>query len=142
MPLTNSTVNIQNLKTLVGTTMVDSELAFFVVAGKQVVDENLLGSALSQSMIDLIATYLSAHFFVLSVEGGGRTYVRAGQSETRFKTSGGAATYGFMATRFGQSACGMDSTGSLARLSAAIPVKFDVQSFSAVRTSKPIGVAS
>lgn len=128
-------VTAADLRSLTGSTRTDGELALFLQQGQLVVDEFLADSGLSATVKNSIALYLSGHYYVLSVEGGGITYARAGQSEERYKSFGydGIA---FMTTRFGQMACGLDVTGKLVEMSSKDKVQFAFESFSATR-SKP-----
>lgn len=124
-----------DLRLLTGTTKTDPELALFMTNGQLVVDEFLADSGLSTNIKNTIALYLAGHFYVLSVESGGITYAKTGQSEERYKSFGYDA-HGFMTTRFGQEACTLDITGRLRIMSNKDKVAFGFESFSAPR-SKP-----
>ncbi len=126
------------LRALTGSTRTDAELALFMQQGQLVVDENLVGkTTLSTASLDSIALYLSGHFYVLSVEGGGITYARAGQSEERYK-SFGYETYGFMTTRFGQMACAFDTSGLLTKMSTKNVVVFEAEAYTNYKAPKTI----
>lgn len=122
-------VDGNSLRSLVGTSETDIELALFMTQGQLVVDEYLSDSSLSTSVKDSIALYLAGHFYVLSRESGGITYARVGQSEEKYR-SVASDKVGFLTTRFGQTACALDSTGVLASKSAqtATSFMFDVVS--------------
>lgn len=134
MPVTGD-----NLRALTGTTRLDVELALFMQQGQLVVDEQLIGRtnpALSPATLNSIALYLSGHFYVLSVEGGGITYARSGMSEERYK-SFGYDTYGFMTTRFGQMACALDTSGILAKMSTKNVVVFELEAYTNRKAPPP-----
>lgn len=128
-------VSAADLRALTGSTKTDTELALFLSQGQLVVDEFLVDSGLTDAVKNSIALYLSGHYYVLSVEGGGITYARAGQSEERYK-SFGFDIAGFGTTRFGTMAIAMDVTGKLMEMSSKTKTGFGFESFSAPR-SKP-----
>jgi hypothetical protein len=136
MPVTG-----QQLRDLTGSTRLDGELSLFLQQAQLVVDEELPLTAFSPSRLNSIALYLAGHFYVLSVESGGITYARAGQSEERYK-SFGYDTYGFMTTRFGQMACALDVTGTLTAMSEKRLIPFEFESYTNAKApSKPVDVA-
>jgi hypothetical protein len=136
MPVTG-----QQLRDLTGSTRLDGELSLFLQQAQLVVDEELPLTAFSSSRLNSIALYLAGHFYVLSVESGGITYARAGQSEERYK-SFGYDTYGFMTTRFGQMACALDVTGTLTAMSEKRLIPFEFESYTNAKApSKPVDVA-
>jgi hypothetical protein len=124
-----------DLRALTGSKKTDTELALFLSMGQRATDTFLGDSGLHPDILSDIALNLCGHYYVLSVEGGGITYSRTGQSEAKYK-SFGYDTIGFATTRFGQMACGLDTTGKLMEMSAKNKVGFMFASHSAVR-SKP-----
>lgn len=109
-------------------------MTMFVNAANLVVTEHLGPTTLTTPMKDLITLYLAGHFYVMSIEVGGITYVRAGQSEEKYKSYGYDA-HGFMTSRFGQQACTLDNTGTLLILSKKDKVPFQFESYSAQRAN-------
>lgn len=127
-------VTVAELKALTGSEKPDGELTLFVNQAALVVSSFLSGTTLDASILASVELYMAGHFYVLSVEGGGITYTRAGQSEHRFKTYGYDA-HGFMSTRFGQMACTLDTTGTLLAASKKDKVPLSVESISPYRPS-------
>jgi hypothetical protein len=116
-------LTIDSLKKLTNATEDDTILGGFVLAAQIVIDTHLTNKGLADNILTLIGNYLSAHFYTISIEGGGITYRRVGTSEERYKTFGYDAV-GYMATRFGQTACTFDSTDTLKGLSKKDGFKF------------------
>lgn len=130
-------VTVAQLKQLTGSNRPDGELTLFVETGQLIVDNNFAQSNIPPNILDTIALYLSGHFYVLSVEGGGITYIRTGQSEERYK-SFGYETYGFMTTRFGQIACALDTTGILSKMSTKDVTIFEAESYTNRKAPAPL----
>lgn len=133
MPVTG-----QQLRELTGSIREDSELSLFLQQAQLIVDEELPIGA-SAARLNSIALYLAGHFYVLSIESGGITYARAGQSEERYK-SFGYDSYGFMTTRFGQMACTLDTTGTLTAMSEKRVVLFELESYTNAKAPKTVVV--
>ena len=91
----------------------EAEFDQYVVAANLVVDEDLAGAGLSQARLDLIATYMGAHFATVTFERGGLTRQKAGESADTYKT-GLDSDQGYLLTRFGQQAVALDTSGTLA----------------------------
>lgn len=91
------------------------DVAFFVTTANTVVDELLLSSGLTEATLKLIETFLAAHFYVLTNEGGARASETIGDATERYHNT---YTKGFGSTRFGQQALVLDTTGTLAEESA------------------------
>lgn len=99
-----------------------SEAAYLIVT------EDLAASGLSDTRLDSINLNLAAHFASVSVERGGLTYQRIGQSEERYQTLA-SDVWGLMATRFGQIAVQLDTTGTLAGLTGKpLKARFEIVS--------------
>ena len=79
------------------------------------VDEELVGSGLSEARLKQIETYLAAHFATLAIERGGIVRTTAGESAESYQTIK-SSLQGFNSTRFGQQAIALDSTGVLVAL--------------------------
>jgi hypothetical protein len=69
-------------------------------------------SVLTEGRLTLIEKYLAAHLFTVSVEHGGLTLQRIGETEERYQPSAGPQP-GLRGTRFGQLILGLDSTNLL-----------------------------
>jgi hypothetical protein len=67
---------------------------------------------LSEARIDVIAKYLAAHLYLLTVEKGGLTLEKVGDSSNMYATTKNGDA-GIGSTRFGQLALGMDTSGLL-----------------------------
>ena len=81
-----------------------------------IVTEDLSASGYSDDRLQQINLNLAAHFTTVSVERGGLTYQRIGQSEERYQLS--SSGYGLATTRFGQIVALLDTSGILAGMSA------------------------
>ena len=79
------------------------------------ITDNLQGTSLSTGALKSIELYLSAHFALITQERGGLTRQKVGDSED-FYQLWTSTKVGLMATRFGQQAVMLDTTGTLARL--------------------------
>src|SRR5689334_10376903 len=90
----------------------DSDLQPFLDAAALVRSEDLAGSGLSSNRLDQIELYLAAHFAVLSLENGGVTQSRYGQSSESYRTPD-SKEVGLNATRFGQLVLSLDTSGVL-----------------------------
>lgn len=85
----------------------------FVSAAELVVAEDLAQADLSDARKELITKYLAAHFAIVSLERGGLTRQKVGESADTYKT-GLDSDQGFLLTRFGQQAISLDTSGTLA----------------------------
>ena len=91
----------------------DAAVAEFIAAAELVVSEDLKGKGLSDARLELITKYLAAHFAIVSLERGGLTRQKVGESADSYKT-GLDSDQGFLLTRFGQQAVSLDTSGTLA----------------------------
>lgn len=83
-------------------------------AAKLIVGEDLSNKGLSDERLNLIATYLAAHFITIAVERGGLLSTKTGDAEDSFVRPFGEA---LSANRFGQQVLFLDTTGIMANKS-------------------------
>lgn len=95
-----------------------SDLTPFVTVADLLVQENLSGKGLSRARLVQIELYLAAHFALVTLERGGLTRRKIGDSED-FYQAWTNSEIGFAATRFGQQASLLDTSGTLAQLGTA-----------------------
>lgn len=98
-----------------------------VIADAEVIVDSLLtGKGVSAPITKLIVKNMTAHLAVLSVERGGFTAQKKGESEDKYVTPN-SANQGLRSTRFGQMAIQLDPTGSLASMgNTRLPALFRV----------------
>lgn len=94
------------------------DLAFFIGAADILVTEELANQGLSVNRLKQIELYLAAHFAVITLERGGLTRQRMGDSEDFYQLWTNNKI-GLQATRFGQQAIVLDTSGTLAQLGTA-----------------------
>jgi len=92
----------------------------FVDIADLIITEDLSTSGLSSARLTQIELYLAAHFAVVTYERGGLTSQKLGEGEERYNAP--KATDGLSATRFGQQAVMLDTSGTLSKM-ASKPVK-------------------
>ena len=80
------------------------------------VDEQLLGKGLSAPMLRQIELYLAAHFASIMYTDGTLATQEVGEARERYHN---IYKQGLQSTRYGQQAILLDTTGTLADLSAA-----------------------
>lgn len=90
-------------------------LEVFMAIASQTVDALLISSGLSAEVLKLVETFLAAHFYTLTKERGTLASQTMGDATDRFHN---VYTKGFGATRFGQQALVLDTSGTLASESA------------------------
>jgi len=96
----------------------------FISAASIVVTEELTGVGLSAARLDLITLYLAAHFCSITEEQGGLLASKVGDTqENYFNISPREPLKGFQMTRYGQQALALDTSGTLASLSANAGMK-------------------
>lgn len=88
-------------------------LAPFLSAAELVVTEDLANASLSPERKELIVNFLAAHFATVSLEKGGLTQQKTGESSEMYKM-GSVSDRGYLLTRFGQQAVALDTSGTLA----------------------------
>jgi hypothetical protein len=95
----------------------DGTLQAFINTADLIVTEELSTLGLSVARLTQIELYMAAHFATLLFERGGLTGSRTGESaDTYQKTPTNAV--GFLATRFGQQAVLLDTSGTLLAMSS------------------------
>lgn len=90
-----------------------ASVTLFITQANLLVEEELVGSSLSEERLALVETYLAAHFAALTNEKGSLASTELGDAKDRMHNVYGK---GFYATRFGQQAMMFDSTGKLTEL--------------------------
>lgn len=89
----------------------------FISTATTVVTEELAGKGLTDDRLNSIALYLAAHLAVLSEEKGGLKRSKLGDADDSYKIPGDK-DQGLASTRFGQVVMMLDTTGTLAGLTA------------------------
>ena len=108
-------VTVEDLKKILPTEAKDDDVSIFITNANLLVDEELLSQGVSESRLKLIELYLAAHFWIITSEKGGLTRQKIGDSEDFFQAWTNTEK-GLQATRYGQQASMMDTTGKLAAL--------------------------
>lgn len=110
--MTITTADVRNIFT---TAKLDSDIQPFVDYAALVVGEDLGSSGMSTARLDMITTYLAAHFLAFSVDGENNGLLKSMKmgdaSETYDVPSG---EFGYLSSRYGQMALALDSSGKLA----------------------------
>lgn len=105
-------VTAETVKEIISTQLTDDVVnTNHIITANIYVDEHLIASGLSDSMLERIELYLAAHYVALTEEGGGLTRDKLGDADTSFAN---VYDQGLKSTRFGQMALTLDSTGILA----------------------------
>jgi len=91
----------------------DGDLQPFIDGAALIVTENLASASLTATRKAMIELYLAAHLAVLSLEHGGITRSKAGESEDAYRFVS-SKMIGFASTHFGQLAMDLDTSGTLA----------------------------
>jgi len=105
-------VSAIEVKEVIGTNIVDSTIqGSFIDTAHVFVDTHLLSAGHSEEMLTKIELYLAAHFVALTEERGGLTGEKVGDASEFFSNVYKA---GFNATRYGQIALTLDTSGILA----------------------------
>jgi hypothetical protein len=87
----------------------DVDLAIFISNADLIVDEDLAGKGMTDSRLDLIRLYLSAHFAIISI--GELTMKKIGDATDDYVK---VRLYdGFRSSTFGQQAVALDTSGTL-----------------------------
>ena len=116
MPTSNTPTKLRNFADLPPVEVVpDANLQVYVDLAWLIRSEDLEGKGLSSDRLDSIELFLSAHYAILTYEKGGLTQQMVGQSEDRYQLIG-QKMYGLSATRFGQAAVSLDTSGTLVKL--------------------------
>jgi hypothetical protein len=99
----------------------------FLDTASLIVSEDLQGKGLSSSRLDEITIYLAAHFVAITEEKGGLRREKTGDAEDAYVTPTKVDS-GLAMTRYGQQALILDSSGTLAKISAGskLAARFEV----------------
>lgn len=89
------------------------DLTPFIETAHLLVNEELASSGMTNDRMAMVEKYLAAHFAIISLEKGGITRQKIGESEDYYQTWQNSSV-GLMASRFGQQAAMLDSSGTLA----------------------------
>lgn len=94
-----------------------SGVMLFIEQANVVVDEELLGSGLTDARLRLVELNLAAHYATVAIERGGLTLRRIGETEERYQATAQDAVK-LSSTRFGQQAISLDPTGKLSQMNS------------------------
>lgn len=98
-------------------TNVSTDVSLFKTLAEQIVTSKLQSKGLSEETLDAITLYFAAHLVVLSDEAGGLRRSKTGEADESYRVPGDK-DIGLASTRFGQMAMLLDSSGTLASMSA------------------------
>jgi len=112
-------VTDEQVKAIITTTR-DTEP--FIATAQLLVTEELSSSGHSASRLDQIVLYLAAHFVCITEELGGLKRSRLGEADDTYRQPADNET-GLSATRYGQQALILDSSGKLASIAAGRGLK-------------------
>lgn len=129
-------ITATELKQIYTTSISDGALQPFIDAANLLVNEELSASGLSDDRKKIIELYLAAHFTTITLEKGGLLRKKIGDAEEEYQAfnSRNIQVLGLTATRFGQQALLLDTSGKLGALSAK-PVKAQFKVVSTVPNS-------
>lgn len=114
-------VNDDEVKQVIDT---NRDTLLFISTANLVVNEHLVGLGFTDARLKLIELYLAAHYTALTEERGGLTKYKMGDATEEYMLEKGS---GFAATRYGQQAINLDTSGTLSTLSSkALPAEFRV----------------
>ena len=115
------TTTVEEVLELIKTTAENSTvLSSYIKTANVYVTANLATAGLSAAVLAEVELYLSAHFTAIVEEKGGLIKEMMGDSSDTYADK---FTKGLGLTRFGQMAMVLDTTGTLARLSANAGMK-------------------
>lgn len=104
----------------------DDDVQIYIDIAAVIRSEDLEGKSITPGRLDLIELNLAAHYAIVSREYGGLTAQTVGQSEERYHIISDKM-FGLGATRFGQQALALDTSGTLVTLaSSPLKAKFTV----------------
>ena len=90
-----------------------TDTSVFIGVANRYVDAHLLPEGLTEAELTDIELFLAAHFAALTVERGGLTSEKIGDTEESYANVYKA---GIHSTRYGQAAIALDTTGKLASM--------------------------
>jgi hypothetical protein len=102
----------------------------FITTAQLVVDEQLLTKGFSADRLDAITVYLAAHFVAIA-EPSSRsnlTSEKMGDASETYRVAIAKLGVGFNATPYGQQAIALDTSGTLAAMSAPTVLKAKINS--------------
>lgn len=124
------TVATATLRVLVQGTRSDTDDVLNVYIGMATrTVAQLLADKFSDEILSDIALQLAGHYWVLSRERGGMKFSKIGQSEESYQGVGNKTVVGFLSTRFGQAACALDTTGTLATAVKPDMTRLEIKSY-------------
>lgn len=91
----------------------DTVIQKFIANATSIVSGQLAGKGLTDSTLDLITTYVTAHLMVISQERGGLRRAKLGDVDESYVVPGDGS-FAWTASRFGQTAIALDTSGTLA----------------------------
>ena len=100
----------------------DRDTQPFINTATLIVTEELSGKGLSSDRLDAITLYLSAHFVCVTEERGGLRRSKLGDADESYVVPS-SNEVGFASTRYGQQAMILDTTGTLANVSAGAKLR-------------------
>lgn len=109
-------VSPQELKTYLGQSPNDdTDVTIFLDMASSLVDEELVGKGLSDNRLKYIELNLAAHYGILTIERGGLTRQKVGESEEGYRQDF-TSKPNLSMTRFGQQALALDTSGVLSKM--------------------------
>lgn len=121
------TVTVNDVKKIYPTT---ADLSGFLQTAQLIATDQLSDKGLSSGVIDEITIYLTAHFATGGLDKGGLKSKKVGEAVETYKVTGDYSL-GLSSTSYGQTAMLLDTSGTLAGLSAhaaKLPALFEVVS--------------
>lgn len=105
----------------------DLDTTPFIDVASTIVSEELGDKGLSSERLRIITLYLAAHFCCITVERGGLKRSKLGDADDSYNIPAEKDS-GFAFTRYGQMALVMDTSGTLAKMSAnkGLKAQFEV----------------
>lgn len=94
-----------------------SDTTPYITIADLIVTENLSASGLSAARLKEIERLLAAHFAVISLERGGISTEKVGESSESYFRGSNINMMGLRSTRFGQQAMVLDTSGVLSKMS-------------------------
>lgn len=99
----------------------------FIATADLVVQESLTGKGMTPTRLYQIELYLAAHFAYMSLNRGMLTGQKVGETEERYSANlNQGVAQGYLSTTFGQTAIGLDTSGTLAAMGVKGKAEFKV----------------
>lgn len=116
--MSKARVSAEQVTEIIDTNIADDViLASMIDTANLYVDTNLLDAGLTEPVLSKIELYLAAHFVAITEERGALSLSKLGDATDEWDTSNLGA--GFNATRYGQTALTLDTSGTLANVGSA-----------------------